>query len=212
MGVAMALKLGDHAAILKRNEWEKAIQAYLANISFVDDQIGRLLNALESGPNRNNTIVVLFGDHGWHLGEKSHWRKFALWEEATRTPLIFAAPGMTSPGSQCTKPVDFMSIYPTLTALAGLPKPAHVEGDSLVPLLQNPAAPWSSPAFSTHGRGNHAVRSGPWRYIRYSDGTEELYNHDSDPNEWTNLALNPSTAVTRSALRSLLPAYEAPPK
>jgi len=211
LGVKMALRFGDHAAILQKSAWEKAIQAYLANISFVDDQIGRLLDALDNGPNKNNTIIVFWGDHGWSLGEKRHWRKFALWEEATRAPLIFVVPGQVNPGSRCDTPIDFMSIYPTLTDLAGISTPAHVEGNSLAPLLHNPAAGWSHPAISTHGGGNHAVRSGGWRYIRYSNGTEELYNRYSDPNEWNNLASDPSTAGTRVALRNLLPTHEATP-
>ncbi|MFM7834555.1 MAG: sulfatase/phosphatase domain-containing protein, partial [Planctomycetaceae bacterium] len=124
-------------------------------------------------------------------------RKFALWEEATRAPLIWVVPGVTKPGSSCSRPVDFMSVYPTLCELSGLPKPPHVEGNSLATLLQNPASEWQHAAVTTFGQNNHAVRTDRWRYIRYADGSEELYDHQTDPLEWTNLAVQPDTAEQR---------------
>src|SRR6185295_15340527 len=111
-GVKMARPDGDHAAILKSGRWKEAVQGYLAAGAFADVMVGRLLDACDKSPVKDNTIIVLWGDHGWHLGEKLHWRKFALWEEATRTPFIWVAPGVTKPGGNCQRTVDFMSIYP----------------------------------------------------------------------------------------------------
>ncbi len=191
--------------VLANGTWEAAIQGYLASISFMDEQLGVVLDALESGPHRDRTIVVLFGDHGWHHGQKRVWRKDTLWEEATRAPLIWVVPGLTGADTRCGRTVDFMSIYPTLAELAGLARPAHVEGPSIASLLRNPQAAWDRPAVSTARGANHAVRSEKWRYIRYNDGGEELYDHDVDPNEWTNLAGNPAHAAVKDQLRSSLP-------
>lgn len=187
-GVRMAGPAGDHARIQQSGRWKDAIRSYLATCAYTDMNIGRLLDALDRSSHRDNTIVVLWGDHGWHFGEKHHWRKFALWEEATRAPLVWVVPGVTKPGTVCERTVDFMTIYPTLCELAGLPIPGHVEGKSAAALLRNPAAPWDLPAITTHGYLNHAVRTEAWRYIRYADGSEELYDERNDPYEWTNLA------------------------
>ena len=203
-GVKMARPQGDHATVLKTDNWKYAVQAYLASISFADAQVGRLLEYLDNSAYKDNTIVILWGDHGWHLGEKMHWRKFALWEEATRAPLMIVAPGVTSPNSQCGRTVDFMNIYPTLCELCGLDVPEGVEGHSMVPLLQNPAASWDHPAITTHGRLNHAVRTEQYRYIRYADGGEELYDHNSDPNEWENLAGKPELQSVKQKLAASL--------
>lgn len=179
---------GDHAKVLKSGRWKEAVQAYLASISYLDGQVGRVLDALDKSPNKDNTIIVFWGDHGWHLGEKEHWRKFALWEEATRAPLIWVVPGLTQAGSRCDRPVDFMSIYPTLCEVTGLPKPTHIEGQSIRSLLADPKSTWDGVALTTFGKNNHAIRDSRWRYIRYADGSEELYDHDADPYEWKNLA------------------------
>ncbi len=209
-GVKMAGPDGDHAKMLESGRWKEAVQAYLATIAFCDSQVGRLLDGLDKSPHKDNTIVVLWSDHGWSLGEKSHWRKFALWEEPTRTVLIFNAPGVTHPGGVCQRTVDFLSIYPTLCELTGVPKPAHLEGTSLVPLLKNPDAPWNLPAITTHGFKNHAVRTEDWRYIRYANGDEELYHDSADPLEYTNLADDPSQAARKQELAGLLPRTDAP--
>jgi len=155
-------------------------------------------------------VVVLWGDHGWHLGEKHHWRKFTLWEEATRAPLLFVVPGVARQGALCTRPVDFLSIYATLADVCGLPIPQHVQGPSLRPLLENPNAPWDRMALTTHGRGEHAVRSEQWRYIRYHDGTEELYDHAADPMEWRNCASEAEYAALKQQMGQWMPATEAP--
>ncbi len=208
-GVKMARPEGDHAQIVKSGRWKEAVQAYLAAIAFTDSQIGRLLDALEKSPQRDNTIVCFWSDHGWHLGEKSHWRKFALWEEAVRTVFIWKVPGVTKPGGVCERPVDYVSIYPTLCDLAGIPKPAHVEGVNIRPLLENPKAKWEHAALTTFHKDNHSIRSEQWRYIRYADGGEELYNHESDPYEWTNVAKDPQNAGVKAELAKFLPKVNA---
>lgn len=178
----------DHEFILKNNQWEKAIQGYLACISYADAEIGRLLDALEKSRYGKQTIIIFFGDHGWNLGQKEHWRKFALWEETTRVPFIITAPGMVKANSTCERTVNLMDIYPTLIQLCRLPAKQGLEGNDLTPLLKNPKMEWDHPSVTTHGLGNHSVRSERWRYIRYYDGTEELYDHNADPHEWKNLA------------------------
>jgi len=209
-GVKMAKPGGDHAQFVRDGNWKNAIQSYLAAIAYTDMNVGRLLDALEKSPDRDNTIVVFWGDHGWSFGEKDHWRKFALWEEPTRAPFIVVAPGVTTPGGTCTRPIDAMCMYPTLCELAGLPIPKHVEGTSILPLLRDPQATWGRPAISTHGYKNHTVRSERWRYIRYADGSEELYDEQADPYEWTNLAGKPELAATKAELAKWLPAHDAP--
>jgi arylsulfatase A-like enzyme len=200
----------DHELILKSGRWREAVQGYLAAITYVDGQIGRVLDALDRSRYRDNTIVVLFGDHGWSLGEKHHWRKFALWEEPTRAPLIWVAPGVTKAGTTSNRIVDFMSIYPTLAELCGLPVPRHVEGVSIRKLLADPGAPSDRPALTTHGFQNHAVRTTRWRYIRYADGGEELYDDMNDPYEWTNLANDKEHEALKAELAKAFPVLNKP--
>jgi arylsulfatase A-like enzyme len=209
-GVRMAKPQGDHKDVRDAGRWKDAIQGYLAAISYCDAMVGRLLDALDRSAHKDNTIVVFWGDHGWHLGEKHHWRKFALWEEATRAPLIWVVPGLTRPGSVCDRTVDFLSIYPTLTDLCGLPTPKHVEGSTIRPLLEDPKAPWDRPALTTYRYKNHAVRSEGWRFIRYANGDDELYDEAADPYEWTNLASDPKFASKKAELARYLPAADHP--
>lgn len=194
-----AKPMAEHLKILQEGSWKKAIRAYLACITYADTQVGQVLDALEASPERDNTIVILWGDHGWHLGEKQKWRKATLWEEATRMPYIWAGPGIAR-GARADQPVDLMSFYPTLAELAGLPKPGHVEGASLVPYLQDPAKMWNGiPALTTWHFNNHSVRSDRFRYLRWDNGNEELYDHSVDPYEWYNL-LHPSNAARAKGL------------
>ena len=209
-GIRMARPQGDHAEMLKSGRWKEAVQAYLAAITYADAMIGRLIEALDASVYRNNTIICFWGDHGWHLGEKEHWRKFALWEEATRAPLIWVAPGVTRPGAVCNRTVDFMSIYPTLTDLCGIPTPQHVEGQSIRRLLRDPKAKWTTPALTTYRFNNHTVRSEDWRYIRYQDGGEELYDEKNDRYEWTNLASKVEHAGLKAELAKYLPTVNRP--
>jgi arylsulfatase A-like enzyme len=209
-GVAMAKPGADHAALVKSGRWKEAVQAYLASIAFCDAQVGRLLEALDKSEYRDNTVVVLWSDHGWSLGEKSHWSKFALWEEPTRTVHIWRVPGVTQPGGVCQRTVDLLNVYPTLCSLTGVPAPAHLEGHDVSELLKNPSAEWEHPAITTHGPDNHAIRTEGWRYIRYADGDEELYDEMADPLEHTNLAQSERHAERRAELRGMLPAVNVP--
>lgn len=193
----------DWQAIKSQKKWKQAIQAYLASISYADRQLGRVLSALKASPYAANTIVILWSDHGWHLGSKGHWHKSTLWEEATRVPLIIDAPGM-KPGV-CDAPVSLISIFPTLLDLCGQPIPAQLEGPTLVPLLKDPQTPWSEPAVIEFRRGNAAVRDARYRFIRYSDGSEELYDHTTDPAEWHNLADRAEAQPTKKRLSRWLP-------
>jgi len=209
-GVKMAHAMGDHASIVEAGKWKDAIQGYLAAISFLDAQVGRVMDAFDTSPHATNTIVCFWGDHGWHLGEKEHWRKFALWEETTRAPFVWIVPGVTKSGGVCERTVDFMSIYPTLCDLTELPIPKHIEGASIRKLLAAPASEWTTPALTTHGFQNHAVRSERWRYIRYADGGEELYDHQQDPYEWTNLATKTEFTSVKEQLAKSFPKQNAP--
>jgi arylsulfatase A-like enzyme len=206
----MAKPEGDHAEILRSGRWKEAVQAYLATISFCDAMVGRLLDAFDKSPYRDNTIICFWSDHGWHLGEKQHWRKFALWEEATRAPFIWVVPGLTKPNTRCDRAVDFMCIYPTLADLCGIPTPKHVQGESIRALLADPEGPWDKPAITTYKFMNHAVRTEEARYIRYADGGEELYDELKDPYEWTNLAGQPQAASQKAELAKWLPKENQP--
>ncbi|HUU89980.1 MAG TPA: sulfatase [Phycisphaerae bacterium] len=210
IGRKMARPEGDHAKVIATNNWSKAVSGYLASIAFADVCIGRVLDALDASPYAGNTIIVLWGDHGWHLGEKLHWRKFSLWEEAARCPLMIVAPGVTAPGGVCSRPVGLIDIYPTLVDLCGLAPNNALEGTSLVPQLKDPTAESDGPALTTHGRLNHSLRSERWRYIRYSDGSEELYDHSSDEMEWTNLAGDAKFDGIKKDLARYLPTVNAP--
>ena len=187
IGVDIAAPNGKYGDVMAAGAWADTVAAYLANISFTDTQLGRVLDALDKSKYRDNTIIVLWGDHGWHLGEKLHYAKWTPWEEATKAPLFFSVPGVTRPGGKCYRPVSFMDIYPTLLELCSLPPKEDNQGRSFVKLLKNPDAEWNYPALSTRNRNNHALRNQRWRYIHYSDGTEELYDHNNDELEWTNL-------------------------
>ncbi|MFN3648153.1 MAG: sulfatase [Armatimonadota bacterium] len=194
----------------REGEWRSLVRAYLASISFVDGQVGRILDALRASGQADRTVVVLWSDHGWHLGEKGVTGKNTLWDRSTRVPLIFAGPGIT-PGGRSGRPVELLDLYPTLAELAGLPAPQGLEGQSLSALLKDSIAPRERPAITTHGPGSHAVRSEDWRYIRYADGSEELYDLRTDPHEWTNLAACRSLTGKKQELARWLPAQSAPP-
>ncbi len=202
------LKDSHHAKILEKNLWKDAVRAYLANVAFCDAMLGRILEAVEKGPNAKNTIIVFTSDHGWYLGEKQMWHKGKLWEATTRVPLTIYAPEMTKPDSVSSQPVSLVDLYPTLCDLVKLPKPEHLDGLSLKPLLLDPASKRDTPAITCMGGGKnagYAARDGRWRYIRYADGSEELYDHQNDPNEWTNLAAKPERAAEKTRLGTFFP-------
>ncbi len=194
------------------NKWNDIRRAYLACISWTDYNVGRLLDALAASPYADNTVVVLWSDHGFALGEKQHFTKFALWEETTRVPfIIWDAREKSAPkGRSVTDGVSLINIYRTLAELAGVEAPDYVDGFSLVPQLKDSKSPITEPAICTWGRGCHSVRTKDWRYIRYYDGTEELYSHVNDPDEWTNQANNPEFADIKKKLAAYLPEKEVP--
>lgn len=198
------------AWLKESRQWRPLVRSYLACVSFVDSQVGRVLEALQATGLADNTIVVLWGDNGWHLGEKGFTGKTSLWDRSTRVPLIFAGPGISAKGP-CDRPAELLDIYPTLIELCGLPANPDIEGHSLAPQLKDPGAPRPWPAITTHGPNNHGVRTERWRYIRYADGSEELYDMLGDPHEWTNLAADPRHAGTRRDLAQWLPKKNVPP-
>jgi arylsulfatase A-like enzyme len=197
------------AASELRSKRREAFAAYLAACAFADDCVGRVMAALDAGPNRDNTVVVLCGDNGFQMGEKNTWGKGQLWEQSTHVPLILAGPGIAAE-QRCGQPVSLLDLYPTLVEMCGLPVAKTLEGASLVPLLRNPNAAWEHVAITTRGYKNHAVRTERWRYIRYADGIEELYDHATDPQEWKNLASDAKYEAVKADLRHRLPDHDAP--
>ena len=201
---------------MENDQWEKVVQSYAASITFADAMLGRLLDALENSAHADNTIVVLWSDHGMHMGEKENIEKFTLWEESTRVPLILSAPGMTQAGAKSDQPVSLMDLYPTLVDLAGFDPPAHLDGRSLVPQLEDPECP-TPPVVTSYQFTwtdepviGHAVRSQRYRYIYYPEiNLEELYDHETDPHEWDNVAYKPANGEIiqdhRQVLEGMLP-------
>jgi len=211
-GQAMAAdRRGDYELVLREGKYRELLQAYLAGISYADALVGQLLDAVDKSSSANNTIVILWSDHGWHLGEKQHLHKFTLWERSTRVPFIVAAPGVTSSGSRAQTPVSLIDLFPTLNELCQLPDVAGLDGQSLLPVLKNPATQSGRPAVTTHGQGNQSLRTDRWRYIRYRDGGEELYDHENDPHEWHNLAARADFAQIKIELAKSLPKNDAEP-
>jgi arylsulfatase A-like enzyme len=192
------------------DQWKNLVRSYMASTSFVDSQVGRVLDALEANRQAENSIVVLWSDHGWHLGEKEITGKNTLWDRSTRVPLIFAGPGVKA-GQTCSQPAELLDMYPTLVELCGLPQRTDLEGHSLLPQLKDVAAPRKWPAITTHNAGNHGIRTEHWRYIHYADGAEELYDMRKDPNEWKNLAGDKNFADILKEHKQWLPKNDAPP-
>lgn len=190
--------------LLQSGEQIKIVQAYLASISFMDSQVGRVLEALRQNELEDNTIVVLWSDHGYHLGEKEITGKNTLWDRSTRVPLIFAGPGV-SREQRVNSPAELLDMYPTLSELCGLEVPDHLEGISLVPQINDPKATRIQPAITTHNHDNHGVRTEDWRYIQYADGSEELYDMVNDPNEFWNLAGDENYATIQRQMKGHLP-------
>ena len=205
-----------HIAWLKKikaaGQWKPAIQAYLASTAMTDDLIGQIVGALEKSKYADNTIIVLWSDHGFQLGEKERWAKYSLWERSTRVNLVWVAPGVTKPGSTCDKPVNLLDVYPTLASLTGCKPPEkQLEGNDLSVLMKNPEAPWDKTSLTTFGYKNYGVRSERYRYIVYADGSEELYDHEKDKWEWHNLADSPEYADIKKEMQKGIPVHHEPP-
>lgn len=201
-----AVTAGAHASVIKHNKWSEAIEGYLACTTYVDHEIGRLLDELDRSPYKDNTIVVLWSDHGWQLGEKEHWGKWTGWERSTKVPLIIAPPkaqaeDFSAAGSRCDQPVGLIDLFPTLTDLCHVTPPKGLEGKSLAPLLRNPKKKTGRKLVTVFNPGNYSIRTDRWRYILYKDGSQELYDHKSDPNEWSNLSENPEYGSIIKELR-----------
>jgi arylsulfatase A-like enzyme len=218
--------------MLKKHEdrqlYRKWVQAYMACVSFLDDQVGTVLDAVDSSPEKDNTIIVLTSDHGFHMGEKEFLYKQSLWDGSTRVPLIVAGVNGMAQGTVCDQPVSLIDIYPTLADLCGLPMDPHagrsgrkLDGHSLKPLLMDPeGGVWEGPSVAITalpgedhmlvGKTNNfsgphfSVRSRHWRYTLCADGGEELYDYRSDPLEWTNLAARAEHAAIKATLKAQL--------
>ncbi len=195
-------------AVLEAGLHQSAVQAYLATTAYVDVQHGRVLDALAKSPYKDNTIVIFLSDHGFHLAEKDHWQKGTLWEEATNSMLMFRVPGVTEPGGVTKRCVSLQDLYPTLLDLCDIPRPDHVDGKSLVPILQDPEVDWESTGISYLYDQYASIRTEQFRYIRYKDGQQELYDHQKDPHEWKNEADNPEYAEVVKELADRLPAID----
>lgn len=211
--VGKRMAAGAFDIIKKHGEWKRAVQGYLAATSFADACVGHVLDALDESPYRDNTIVVFWGDHGYQIGQKGRFAKSALWQQATRSPLIVRVPDNAANGSRCTKPVSLVDLYPTLIDLCGLPPREDLDGRSIAPLVRDPQAEWPWPAIITHSPHwhgpNHAIRTERWHYIRYSDGGEELYDMTADPLQWRNLADKAEHAAAKDELKGWLPKTNA---
>lgn len=210
---ALDLTYGSHAPrhewMVENNQQHKAVQSYLACVSFVDHYLGLLLNALENSKYADNTVIIVWSDHGFHLGEKTRWEKRTLWEESTRVPLIFAGPGIPK-NKVCSRTVGLIDLFPTLNELCGLPEINELEGRSIVPLLRNPDMQWDYPAVTSLGPDSYSAKTEKWRFIKYGDGSMELYNHENDPREWVNLAYKEGYKETIEMLSKHLPKYSKP--
>lgn len=191
----------------------KAIQAYYASITFLDANVGRVLDALDRLKLTDNTIVIFISDHGYHLGDRGQWMKQTLFERSARAPLIMAGPGVTARNRSTARIVEFLDVYPTLADLARLTAPAGLQGRSLTPLLRNPRAEWAHPALTQVRRGpansgfmGYSVRTERWRYTEWEDGKRgvELYDEADDPDELRNLAADPKHRGTVAEMQALL--------
>jgi len=206
------VKQGEFNRYKSDKAWGDIRRAYLASISWADYNIGRVLNALEKSEHADNTIVIIWSDHGFHLGEKNTFKKFTLWEEATRVPfIIYDGRAKKQPkGRKYANPVSLINVYKTIAEYTGIKTPKYTDGESLIPIINDQTKTLAKPTITSWGRGNYAVRTKDYRYIKYYNGGEELYNHTNDPNEWTNLAKDPNYATIKNNMKAQLPKNEKP--
>ena len=198
---------GTHGLVVKNRQWQEAVRAYLACVTYVDRQLGRLVGQLDASAYADNTWIILWSDHGWQLGEKEHWGKWNAWRQSTRVPLIVVPPRRQQDaprGKECAEAVSLVDLYPTLLEVCGLPQRSGLSGVSLVPLLANPALKTDRAVVTTIDPGNHALSARDWRYLRYHTGEEELYHIAADPHEWHNLVRNPLHGEPLAAMRRQL--------
>lgn len=205
VGKSIALKFNFHQCIVGQSLWASAVQGYLASISWVDSQIARLIEALDASPYANNTMVVLWSDHGFHLGEKFHWHKEALWDVSTRVPCLVRMPGQGA-GVRQAACISLRDLAPTMLANCGVSSDYPMDGRSLLPLLNNPQMAWDHPVLTTLDGQHHAVRTAQWRYIRYATGERELYDESNDPTEYVNIAGLGTSEAVMAELDALMPA------
>ena len=198
-----------HEWVTGAGQWEHAVQSYLASVTFVDHCLGLVLDALEKSKHADNTIIALFSDHGFHLGEKERWAKRSLWEDGTRVPVVVVAPGHKA-SQKTNRPAELLDIFPTLLELAGLPKDETQEGQSLVPIMKKPQREWKHPAITSFGLGNYSIRSTNYRFIQYFEGSRELYDLRDDPHEWKNLIDNPKMKKVIQEHASFIPQKQHP--
>ena len=201
---------GLHKSVEQYGEWENAVSSYLASISYVDELVGNIMAALKESAYADNTLVVLWSDHGWHLGEKEHWGKATGWYRSTRIPMIIVPPGNRTPegfkpDTESTRMVNLLDLAPTIADITGIPLKDEWEGNSLLPLLRNPQQEWQDHTHTTFGLGNHTVSTERWQYIHYFDGSAELYDLQKDPNEFVNLANDPENTEIKAKLHRYLP-------
>ncbi len=196
---------GSHQIVEASGQWRQAVRAYLACVTFVDRQLGRLLDGLDQSVHAENTWIVLWGDHGWHLGEKQHWGKWTGWRESTRVPLMIIPPESDAEalrGKECAEPVSLLDLYPTLVELSELPEKTDLEGTSLLPWMRHPKLQTGRYVRTMFNPGNVAISERDWRYIRYADGAEELYHIAEDPYEWHNHASSEEHAPVLDRFRN----------
>ncbi len=206
------LTAGSHATVVRHDQWHAAVAGYLACVHFVDDLIGRVVDGLDASSHAENTWIIVFSDHGYHLGEKEHWGKFTTWQRSTRVPLIVVPPKSAEGfrrGVRVDAAVSLVDLFPTVVDVCDLNAPAHaLDGDSLRPFLDGSASRdqvEGRVAITTVGRGSYSIRSNRYRYVHYFDGSEELYDHATDPNEWNNLAEEAGLRPVRRTMKRHLP-------
>ena len=207
---AVAATSGLHSSVEKYGQWQNAVSSYLASISYVDELVGDLMAALENSEYAENTLIVLWSDHGWHLGEKEHWGKATGWYRSTRIPLVIVPPKNHRPSgfephSVSERMVNLLDLAPTIADMTNVPIKKEWQGKSLLPLVKNPDQDWQAYTHTTFGRGNHTISTPRWQYIHYFDGGEELYDLQSDPDEFVNLANDQNFAGVKQQLHQYLP-------